>query len=201
MSAIAEPQEVDLDALQADVETKIRGLRDAIGRLSLDALSDGTVRAEMIDAEHQLAECQQELVHIGLARAEQERREVEARQKALGAQQRAAYKKARQLQPKRVRAAEAVDAAAKSFVDAISEFVGVCRDQQAALQSAGQPQQANVARAQPFLVEASLAKALSDARWQKRTTGLTFERLPLIPIAHQRKLAESDARPVEPEEK
>lgn len=198
MTAIAEPL-VDLDALERDCETKIGELCGAIGRLSLDALSDPEVRHELVDVERELAEAQQEIQRIHLARAEQERRDMEARQKALGARQAAAYKAARQLQPKRERAAEAVDAAAEVFISAISEYVTICHSQQAALVQAGQPQVANIARARGFAIEATFARALTEARWAKQLGGVNpFERLPLIPAMHRKALAESDARPVEP---
>ena len=200
MSATVE--QVDLDAIERDVENKIDELRRAVSRLSLDVMSDSAVRAELIDVERELSDAQQELVRVALARGEQERREAEARGKALDARQRAAYRMAQKLQPDREKAATVVDEAAKQFVSAIAGWASTCREQQRALAQAGRPAMADVASPRTYMVEGALAKAMSDARWAKRFGGLhVWERLPLISPMHQKSLAASDARPVEPLEK
>ena len=198
MSATVE--QVDLDAIERDCEHKIGELRKAVSRLSLDAMTDPEVRNELVGVERELAEVETERHRVDLARAEQERRDADARQKALDARQQAAYRAAQKLQPGREQAAAAVDEAAEEFVRRIADFTAVCRKQQAALIQAGQPQVANIARPRGFLLEATLAKALTDARWAKTVGPGLWERLPLIPLQHQKPLVESDAHPVEPPE-
>ncbi len=204
MSALAEATETrpgddfDLLALQADAEDNIERLRRDVSRLSLDSLGgDPEVRAELLDCERQLGEAEAEVVRIERARVEAERREMERDQTAFNARQAAALKDARRLQGERAKAAEAVDVAAVAFTDAIVAYVTACRDQQGKLRAAGNVDLAHIARPVGFSIEAAFAHAMREQTFRGALRGL-WERMPLIPVGHQRPLAEADAKVVEP---
>jgi hypothetical protein len=204
MSAVAEPEqvaEVDLDAARAEVEENISRLRRAVSRLSLGAFtdSDPAVRSELIGVEGELADAEAELQRISLARAERERLAIEAQAAEQDAARLAALEVAQRLQPARAEAARAVDVAAAAHVEAVASFVSVARAQQQALRRAHQPETAHIARASGFAVEAAFARAMREAKWSGSLRGIDlWTRLRYIPVGHQRLLAESDARPVEP---
>jgi hypothetical protein len=198
MSATVE--RVDLDAIEVDAQEKIDRLREAVSRLSLDAFSDPAVREELIAVEHELSDVEVELQRIASARAEQERRDMAAREAAETERQQAAYNDARRLQVERSTAAKAVDRAGESHVAAVLRWVDVCRRQEAKLRESGRPAVADMAKPRGHVVEAAFAHAFRDAWWAGTLRGLgIWDRLPLIRQAHKRPLAESDAKPVEPE--
>lgn len=196
-----EASELDFDALEATCGTTIEELQASVARLSLDALTDPEVRLNLIDAEHRLSEAEHELTVVARARAERERRDHEALQKAMDAKRQQHYVAAQKLQPAREQAAVAVDEAAQVYVRAITQYVTAAREQQAELLKANQPHAASAARPNGFAIQASFALALRDARWNRAFNGLgLWDRLPLISPNRQKPLAELDARAVEPVE-
>lgn len=190
-------QEVDFDALERDLLERLAAARQRRQELALDVLSDPAGRQELGQVEDVIAECEHEQQRLALARAELERRELARREKEESEARRAAYREAQLLQSARERAAEAIDRAATAFVAAIVAYGDVCVRQQTALRSAGRPQQAHIARPFRFGIEATFARAMSEARGKRQLVDV-WERLPLIPPMHQKPLAEADARPVEP---
>jgi hypothetical protein len=171
-------------------------LHGDIARLSLDGFHDEDVKQELIGVEAELAAGEAELQRVAHARAEQERREAEARQQELDERQAQALALARKMQPRRQAAAEAVDKAAASFAKAIGQHVEIAHAQQRALSEAGRAGTAHASRPSAFALEAALAYALREAAWNGalREIGV-LRRLPSIPVRMQRPLAESDAAP------
>jgi hypothetical protein len=192
--------EVDLDEIEQKIQARIGELQRRRQELSIQALSDKSVATEMVTIERRLGAAQVELQRVDLARAEQERLNAEARQAQVDEHQAAALERARGLQPKREKAAAAVDKAAVAHVEAVCAFVEVCRSQQAELREAGRPDTAQLARPFGYGIEAAFAYAMREAT-TLRANGLrgigVWERLPFIPPMHQKPLAESDVRPIE----
>jgi hypothetical protein len=197
MTTVTEPARVvDLDAIDQELVEKIDELSRDRQRLALAAMSDNSARARLSDIEAELSTAQGERQRLDLARAEQFRLDAEARQEQLDAERAAALKDARRLQARRQDAAAAVDATAREFAAAVLEYAEICGRQQVRLLEAGYSENwTRVARFQGYPVEAALACAL-------RETGAAhvpaFERLPVILPAHQKPLADSDPRVVEP---
>jgi chromosome segregation ATPase len=185
----------DLDGIEQGITERLGELREQRQRLSLDALTNSKAAKELEDVEGRIVGVQAELDRVGLARAERERRELDARQAEVDDRQRAAMTAARELQVDREKAAKAVDRATNAYVDAIASYFEVCRAQQAKLVAAGAPQLAHIARPFGFAIEAAFARAKAS---DPRVRGADVFSQPAIPPGHQKPLAEGDPKPVEP---
>ena len=74
---VTPPAPDSMDAVEVELKQRAEDLRESRRRLSLDARTDPDARRDLDGAEVELAEVERELQHLSLARAEQERREVE----------------------------------------------------------------------------------------------------------------------------
>ena len=190
MAVTTEPENIDLDALEADCKSNISNLRAAIGRLALDALHNPAAREELTDCEHQLDEAEAELGRLALARAERERRDIEQHTEQERARRAAAFARARELQGERQKAARSVDRAAARFVEAVAEFVDVARRQESEFAAAGMLAARDAARPKGFVLEAAFAHALRSSGADFVGLGL-WDRLPAVG-AHAKALADAD---------
>ena len=183
--------QLDLDALEREVQANVLNLRAAIGRLSLDAIrGDEALREELRGCESQLDEAQAELGRIVLARAEAERRELEQQAGEERARREAACERAHELQAERTKAAKQVDRAAAKFIEAVGAYVNLAERQSAEFAQAGMTQARDAARPRGFAIEAAFACALHRSDADLRGLGL-WDRLP-VTSGHTKPLADAD---------
>jgi hypothetical protein len=178
MAAVAE-QNVDLDAIEAEAREQVDALREDRARLALDGLSDPDAAGELLVVEARLAEAEDALERVGLARRESDRRGVEARSQAERDLQAAALAEGQRLQGERVKAAQAVDQAAEQWVAAVGEYQRVSHEQAAQFRAAGR----RVSAPNGWPVEASLAYFMARGRVRD-----VLERLPVIQPRNRRPL-------------
>ena len=129
MTTAAVTQSESVEALAADARRRIQELAEARQRLASDAISDEDARQELANVESELAAADAELERMSLARAEGERRDVEARERAEAKRRAAALECARTLQSQREAAALKVDRGAKALAEALTELDRVCGEQ------------------------------------------------------------------------
>lgn len=72
----------DLDALERDAQERVTELRQQRQRIAPEALTDASAKQELLDVEVELAEAERAAGLVPLARAEGERREAEAKERA-----------------------------------------------------------------------------------------------------------------------
>jgi hypothetical protein len=198
--ATTEPP-VSLDAMQADTETRLAELRQRRQELSLDALTDQGVAKRLATVESDIATAESALERVGLARAEGQRRELQARSEAEAERRANALQQARALQSEREKGAAAVDAAAKAFAEKLAAWDQITTRQESALRVAGRTGYAGSAvRPQPWMVECAVQHHLSAAGCPRGVMRLgSFMPGPGAsqPASRVRPLAELDFRPVE----
>lgn len=182
---------LDVEALAGECEATIARLRAEVASMALDALSDPAVRDDLAEREAQLAEAQAELERLGLASAEQERRESARLASEDLDRRQAAVARAHELQAERKAAAKRIDRAVGQLVRAVGEYVTASSGQQAAFTEAGMPHAVAAAAPRGFRVEGAFARALRDSDVGLRGIGL-WDRLPMLPMAQQAPIAETD---------
>ena len=72
----------DLDALERDAQERVTELRQQRQRIAPEALTDASAKQELLDVEVELAEAERAAGLVPLARAEGDRREAEAKERA-----------------------------------------------------------------------------------------------------------------------
>jgi hypothetical protein len=182
MAAITE-HDVDLDALEREARAHVDELREDRARLALDALSDPDAAGELASCERRLADAEDALERVGLARLERGGRDVEACSQAERDRQTAALAAAGRLQGVRLKAAERVDRAAAEWVAAVVEYLSLSRQQVNEFRAAGR----RVSAVAGWPIEASLALEMRRAGSGLRGV---LERMPNIPGRHLRPLVE-----------
>lgn len=194
MSAVAEPQPLDFDAIEAEINGTIQRLEQARQRLALDALGgDEEIRAELLNVESELGAARGELARLDLARAETARRELEAQKESRRLAEDAAIHRARKLQVDREHAVRDIDRACGKFAEAVATYARVAQQQQIALAEAGvRPDLRSGARLLPIRIEGAVKHALREHRAPHALD------LPPIPVAHVRPLKQTDPRIVDP---
>lgn len=150
-----------LEAIETDARARVVELEASRGRLALDALTDRDAAQELADVESELTAARAEIERVGLARGEQERRQVEAAEQAERQAAEQADADAAALQPAVREAAEAVDRAADVFAAAVAAYRDVRSEQAALMVAAGHGDGAAGVRAyRPAAVVDALAVAL-----------------------------------------
>jgi len=182
---------VDLDALSADADAKLAELRPQLARLSLDALTDPTVAAELADVQSEIASAESALAQVALARQEQGRRDSQAAAEAEAQRRAEALDSACVIQVEREAAAASFDAAADALAAATWRWLRACDRQDVALREAGRTSGSGAARARPFALQGAYQRAMRDTRGV-----LALEAT--VPPREQKRLADADVRPVEP---
>src|ERR1035437_6597985 len=145
-TATATEQTVDLEALEEDAKRTLGELTEARARLSLDALTDATVAAELENVESEIRSCEQALERAQLAHTEQGRRALEAAEKA-----------AREA---RERGAAAVDVALIKLAQRVSAWLVTCDEQDRQLQAAGRRPAQRAARDRSLALDAAFIDAM-----------------------------------------
>ena len=181
----------DFVALARDAERRLGELEQQRARLSLDALGDRKVRAELDDVESEIATCRQALERVGLAHGERERRDAQARADAECARREKALAWARTLQAERERGAASVDEALALLCGQISGWLATCEEQDRALTAAGRRPSVNAARARVIALEAAVVAAMTAARLPSGV--LTLAGLPVRGLP----LSQGDYKPVQ----
>jgi hypothetical protein len=159
-TATATEQTVDLEALEEDAKRTLGELTEARARLSLDALTDATVAAELENVESEIRSCEQALERAQLAHTEQGRRALEAAEKAAREARERAMERAQALQADRERGAAAVDVALIKLAQRVSAWLVTCDEQDRQLQAAGRRPAQRAARDRSLALDAAFIDAM-----------------------------------------
>lgn len=182
----------ELERRAVEADERLAGLRAQRDDLALDAaLSRGDALQQLERLEREIAEADAEVGRLRLAAAQRERREAEARQQALDAQQAQALARARELGDERQRAARAVDVAARKLGDALDGYLTACDEQGRALAEAGRRHGSVTVRPPGVVLEGALLAGFGERAARFRSAGL-LERVGLVPARLRVPLADVD---------
>jgi hypothetical protein len=116
----------DLNAIEADAQTRIGELQAQRQRLALDALADPAAATELARAERELADAERALGQVALARAEVARRESAAAEAEAAKEAKAEEQRRARLEADRRKQAKVVDSACANFAETLSAYLEIC---------------------------------------------------------------------------
>ncbi|MHB1538685.1 MAG: hypothetical protein ACYCUM_13635 [Solirubrobacteraceae bacterium] len=164
------PEPDPLAAVEDDATRRVKALEEQRQRVAPEALTDDGARQELLDIESELGEARRAAELAPLARVELARREQAAREDAQREQREAAAAAAVKLLPERRNAAEALDAAARAYCDALSSYRALVEQHARAVEASGAGPAA-VRRARFETVRAGFRRAAFDGRVHRHICG------------------------------
>jgi hypothetical protein len=161
------PQPDPLDTTALEITNRQEALEADRQRLSLDAISDNSARADLVKVEREIAELRAEAERVALAKIEGNRREREAREIAEREAKEEALQRANDLGEQRQKADAKLIKTASDFANALAAVEGIAAQQSEALSDAGQGWRSLAPSAGQLqrIVAAALIQAGAQAQW------------------------------------